>query len=204
MTRNSGILTCTLAIAIALPLAGCGGSSQPSTNPAASAATASPPPAAAPAQPQAAAPEVAAAPAGTAAADNAAGAGADAAVDQQIKDVAGGDPKAFHDVFDRLQKGLAAGDKAGVAALVSYPLQIHMKGKTLKLASAQDLVKHWDEVFTPEITKAIADQQFSGLFVNAQGAMLGDGQVWISAVCDDDACKSSKTLITAIQSGPEQ
>lgn len=186
MARRPGIPAFVMSAALAMPLAGCSGSSGPSTDPAVSHAPAP-------------ASEAVAGSAGTAA-----GAGADAAIEQQITNVAGGDPEAFRDLFDRLQKAIAAGDQASVAALVSYPLEVDAGDKRLELASAQDLIAHWDAVVTPEVTDAIVNQKFSDAFVNQNGLMIGDGQVWLGAVCDDDTCKTSKTAITAIQQGPKQ
>lgn len=132
-----------------------------------------------------------------------ANAAADSAIDDQIKNVLGGDPKAYHDVFDRLQKAMAAGDKAAVAALVSYPLDAKVDGNPIKIANAQDFVANWDQIVTPQIAKAVADQQFASVMVNQNGLMIGSGEVWISGVCDDTACKNSRVLITAIQNGPQ-
>lgn len=132
-----------------------------------------------------------------------ANAAADSAIDDQIKSVLGGDPKAYHDVFDRLQKAMAVGDKAAVAALVSYPLDAKVNGAAKKIANAQDFVADWDRIVTPEIAKAVADQQFANVMVNQNGLMIGNGEVWISGVCEDTECKNSRVLITAIQNGPQ-
>ena len=113
-----------------------------------------------------------------------------------------GDPQAFRDVFDRLQRGVASGDKAGVAALVAYPLNVAIGGKRRRIANAAEFVASWDGIITPEVARVIASQRYQDLFVNAQGAMLGNGQVWLSGVCRDPACARSDVRVTAIQQGP--
>lgn len=128
---------------------------------------------------------------------------ADAEVNTQIKDVLGGDPAAYRTVFERLQQDMAAGDKAGVAALVAYPLGVTVNGKPEKIHDARELVDNWNRIVTPEVRKAVADQQFSKLFVNDQGVMIGDGQVWITGICKDNACKHSDVRIITIQQGPK-
>lgn len=134
---------------------------------------------------------------------SASSADADDEVNARIKDVLGGNPEAYHEVFDRLQKDMADGDKAGVAALVAYPLGVTVNGKPEKIHDARELVDNWDRIVTPEVRKAVADQQFSRLFVNDQGVMIGDGQVWITGICKDNACKHSDVRIIAIQQGPK-
>lgn len=124
---------------------------------------------------------------------------ADADVDAQITNVLGGDPKAYHAVFDKLQKAMAAGDKAGVAALVAYPLEATIEGRKQKIANAQALVANWNRIMTPEITQAVANQKFSDVMVNQDGLMIGDGQVWISGICQDRACSTSTVKVTTIQ-----
>ena len=54
-----------------------------------------------------------------------------------------------------------------------------------------------------QIAKAVADQQFANVMVNQNGLMIGNGEVWISGVCEDTECKNSRVLITAIQNGPQ-
>lgn len=190
---NTTTKLCTLAFSIGVTslLFGCGGQpGQPATSAAETSAQAAAPESA-PTTPTTSAP-VASAPAASGQADT--------EIDQQISSVLGGNPKAYHEIFEHLQKSLAAGDKAGVAALVSYPIDVKVAGKSEKFADANALVAKFDQVFTPEISKAIAGQQFSSAFVNAQGLMIGNGEVWISGVCKDTACKTSNVLITAIQS----
>lgn len=187
-----------LAGGMMIPLTGC---NQPANPPASATPTPPASPSTTPALPESSA--TTPAPQPPAATPPPAGTSADAQVDAQITNVLGGAPKAYHAVFDNLQKAMAAGDKDGVAALVAYPLEVTVQGKKQRIAGAQELVANWDKVVTPDIVKAVADQKFSTAMVNQDGLMLGDGQVWISGVCRDTACKVSDVRITAIQPGPK-
>ena len=47
---------------------------------------------------------------------------------------------------------------------------------------------------------AVTGQTYENLFVNAEGVMFGNGQVWMGGVCTDDACSDFEVRIIAIQS----
>lgn len=126
----------------------------------------------------------------------------DADVDLAI-DTALGDHEAYRDVFDRLQQGIAAADRAAVASLVVYPLEVKIDGKRKKIRNAGEFVASWDKIVTPEIVQVVSRQRYRDLFVNWQGAMLGDGQVWINGICRDSACKKVDVGVTAFQAGPQ-
>lgn len=125
----------------------------------------------------------------------------DSAINQTIDEVLG-DHAAYRDAFDRLQRGVASGDKEAVAALVSYPIEVQVGGRKMEIADTKQFVAHWDQIITPDIAKVITEQNFSGVTVNWRGMMLGDGQVWLNGVCRDSACKDSDVRVVAIQPAP--
>lgn len=119
-------------------------------------------------------------------------------IDQQL-----GDHTKYQTVIVALQKAVAAKDAKGVAALVSYPIGVKVNGKETNIKSAAAFEKHYSAIMTPEITKAVNDQKYEDLFVNYQGIMFGDGQVWINGICKDDACKNFDVKVQTIQDGPK-
>lgn len=142
---------------------------------------------------------------GSTAADAAGADGAgntDADVDQAI-DTLLGDHKAYRDVFERVQAAVKSGDKPGLAALVRYPLKVQTGGKPRTIRNADEFVASWDALVTPEVVRVVSEQRYRDLFVNWQGLMLGDGQVWINGVCRDKACKTVDIGVTALQQGPQ-
>lgn len=114
-----------------------------------------------------------------------------------------GDHTKYRAVIVALQKAVAAGDAKGVAALVSYPIGVKINGKETNIKSAKAFQDHYKAIFTPRITKAVVDQKYEDLFVNYQGIMFGDGQVWINGICKDDACKNFDVKVQTIQDGPK-
>ena len=125
----------------------------------------------------------------------------DAGVDHMI-DQLHGDHAPFRDVFDRLQVAVAARDGAAVAALVRFPIEVTLGRARVPVATPAEFVARYDQIVTPAIAAVIAQQAWDALFVNAQGVMLGDGQVWLAGECADKACTAMQVRITTIQDGP--
>jgi hypothetical protein len=46
--------------------------------------------------------------------------------------------------------------------------------------------------------EAIERQTYGTLFANDQGVMIGDGQVWFGAVCDETSCAEPRIRIIAL------
>jgi len=118
-------------------------------------------------------------------------------IDQQL-----GDHTKYQAVIEALQTAVAAGDAAGVAALVDYPIGVEVNGKETNIKTPKAFEEHYAGIVTPAIAKVITEQKYEDLFVNYKGIMFGDGQVWISGICRDDACKEFDAKIETIQSGP--
>lgn len=125
----------------------------------------------------------------------------DAAVEQAIETLLG-DAAAYREVFDRLQRGVKTADKQAVAALVEYPINVEIDGKSHVIRDAPAFIELWDQIITPGIASVITSQRFADLRVNYQGVMFGDGQVWLTGICPDDACATSDIRVVTIQSGP--
>lgn len=190
-----------------LVLAGCGPRDAGEAKAPDAPPAATPPAAEAPAEvmpaTEAAMPATAAEPAAAPAADAAATGNADAPdVDQSI-DAVLGDHAAYRKLLGELQSAVASGDKAAAAALVSYPLQATVAGKPKTIQDAAAFVAQYDAIMTDEIKKVIGAQQYAGVMVNAQGVMLGDGQVWLNGVCVDKACTKSTPRVVTLQAGPK-
>lgn len=85
----------------------------------------------------------------------------------------------------KLQKAVAAGDRAGVARMVNYPLHVNRDAEHHALVtSAAGLLKQYDAVFTPTIRQAIVTETPAKLTGSRDGAGIKAGLVWISSTCD--------------------
>jgi hypothetical protein len=110
-----------------------------------------------------------------------------------------GEHESFGEVFDILYHAGEAGDAATVASLAKYPLRVATNGEEYEIDNEKTFVDNYDTIITPAIREVIVGQDFALLFVNQDGVMYGDGDVWLSAICIDDQCERYRWLITAIQ-----
>jgi len=80
----------------------------------------------------------------------------------------------------RLRAAAGSDDHAALAATVRYPLTIYENGTAVRTyADSAALLADFGAVFTPGVTRAIIASDADTLFVNDEGAMMGNGEVWI-------------------------
>lgn len=125
----------------------------------------------------------------------------DGTTDATIQNVLG-DAAVYRKVILAFQSAVKAGDAAGVAALVNYPITVSINGKKQRIANPRDFTANYDAIITPAIAAAVEKQRYKDLFVNSQGVMFGDGEVWINGICRDKACNTFDARIITIQAGP--
>jgi hypothetical protein len=121
-----------------------------------------------------------------------------AALDKSI-DLSVGDHLRVHRLLTTLQQGVANHDPAAVAVLVHYPIKVNPGKKPFTVKNEKAFIKDYDSIITHDIADAIFKQKYETLFVNSQGAMIGDGEVWITGFCRDKSCKQSDIKIGTIQ-----
>ena len=109
-----------------------------------------------------------------------------------------GEADAFVVAFDILTEGFRDGAIDGIARLGNYPFPVEANGELYDIFTPQDLIDNFDRLIMPETQRALAAQEFSSLFVNADGVMVLDGELWMTLVCIDDACAESAWSIIAI------
>jgi hypothetical protein len=121
------------------------------------------------------------------------------AIDQSIATNVG-DPAKFRDTMTTLQRAVEKHDAEVVAALVSYPIDIDPRTKkVLHIRTPAAFVAQYDSIITPHIAEIVTRQKYNDLFVNDQGAMFGNGEVWISGICRDKSCAQTDIRIKTIQ-----
>jgi hypothetical protein len=133
--------------------------------------------------------------------------GAPAAAQQgntnQTIDTVLGDHTAYEPVIRAAQSAVAAHDAATLAALVRYPIKVSIDGHRTTIRSEADFIARYDSIITPEIAEAVTSENYDDLFVNYQGVMFGEGQMWIGGRCLDAGCKRVDVKVIAIQPGPK-
>jgi hypothetical protein len=109
-----------------------------------------------------------------------------------------GEADAFVVAFEILTEGFREGVVDGIARLGDYPFPVEANGELYDILTPQDLIENFDRLIMPETQRALARQEFSSLFVNSDGVMFLDGELWMALVCIDDACAESAWSIIAI------
>lgn len=115
-------------------------------------------------------------------------------LEARLEKVAGIKPAQGRAFLGELQRVAALTDRLAVCALVQYPLR-QAGGSVVDAAACQ---RRYAEIFTADVIATIKAQAFEQLFVNAEGAMLGDGQLWFAAVCQDRGCAQTELRIIAV------
>lgn len=95
-----------------------------------------------------------------------------------------------------LQKSVAAGDRQHVVSLVRFPITIMVNGKRVSLHTQEQFLKYYDVAFDSKVKGFLAKQQFSDLFCNWKGIMIGRGEIWF------DRVKNGPLCIIAINNNP--
>lgn len=101
--------------------------------------------------------------------------------------------------LQKLQKAVGAGDRATVAGMVNYPLRInHGPDDHTTLRTRADLLKHYDEVFAPEVRRAVVAEKLTDVLGSTEGVPLGKGAVWLASTCDKGRPPSCHLGITSV------
>ncbi|MBN7831344.1 hypothetical protein J5H37_13750 [Stenotrophomonas maltophilia] len=107
-----------------------------------------------------------------------------------------GDAAQFEKVFNAFKTAVVGGDRAAVVEQVRFPLNIS-DGK--KITGPGEFQRNYEKIITPAVVKAVSGQDFGKVFVNQQGVMIGDGQVWLNGTCLDKACTQTEVKVITIQ-----
>jgi hypothetical protein len=124
-------------------------------------------------------------------------AGENAWVDARL-DLLFGEHEPYRNFLRELQSAVREQARERLAAMVSYPLRTRIKGQRVRLHTPAEFLAHFDELLTPKTQHAIALQSYGDLFLNSQGVMIGQGEVWFGGVCKDQACSARSVKIIAV------
>lgn len=94
------------------------------------------------------------------------------------------DPDKFNEFFGNVRKAVANGNKEQVADAVLYPLRVNENGSSRSYKDKTEFLAAYDQIMTDPVKKALADQKLNTLFVNDQGVMVGNGEIWFGASPD--------------------
>lgn len=95
---------------------------------------------------------------------------------------------AYGQFLSRLQAAVRTGNKGAVVRLVDLPLRVNFAEGARTYRDRGSIERDFDRIFTPRVRRAILDQRADRLFTNYQGAMIGDGEVWLDQTCPNASC----------------
>jgi uncharacterized protein YoaH (UPF0181 family) len=118
-------------------------------------------------------------------------------VNAQIDTVLG-PHETYQTAIETIQKALAEGNIDGIGGYISFGEPIKVNGEDLVIADEADLNEQFETLFNDKVIAAVTGQDYGSLFVNQDGIMFGDGELWLTGVCLDDTCADVFVNISAI------
>jgi len=86
------------------------------------------------------------------------------------------DPVAFRQFLKKLQKWVAADQKDSVVTVIAFPLH------NPKVKDQQAFLAKYDLYINDRVKNALKHQNLRQIFRNANGAMIGSGELWLGQV----------------------
>jgi hypothetical protein len=84
----------------------------------------------------------------------------------------------------QLQAAVQADDKEKISGMISYPVNVIHGDKRGRIRDKQTFLARYDNIFDEHIRQTILKQSARCLFGNANGEMIGNGEVWFSEMGD--------------------
>jgi len=109
----------------------------------------------------------------------------------ESKAAGGEDYSAF---LSRLQAAIRANDRRSTIAMIDFPLRVNFAGDARIYGDAQAVERDFDRIFTPKVKRAVLEQRPDRLFVRDQGAMVGNGELWLRENCPSSACSPPRPI----------
>jgi hypothetical protein len=100
--------------------------------------------------------------------------------------------------FTRIQSAVQRRDTLLLASMIDFPMSVTDAHGYHHIRSRHEFLASYDSVFTPVVREVIAAQRFDELFVNRQGVMIGQGQLWFSGICNAEKCEHSRLRIITV------
>ena len=109
-----------------------------------------------------------------------------------------GSHEVFETAINAIQSAVSDGNVEGVAGYIPFGEPIKVNGEDVIITDEADLAARFGELFNDKVTTAVSEQDYANLFINQDGIMFGNGELWVGRVCVDDACDDFFVNIIAI------
>ena len=102
-------------------------------------------------------------------------------------------------VLQKVQRAIAAGDRATIAGMVRYPLRVnHGPDDHSMITTRVELLKRYDAVFTPEVRHAVGATSLNDVLGGVEGVALGRGEVWLTSTCAAERPRKCRLGLSSI------
>lgn len=116
---------------------------------------------------------------------------------QQVETILG-DAAGLDPFLEDVRRALVTGTGEDVAALAAFPLPVNNNGAFHTVETAQEFIAAYPRLVSDATKNTVADAAYEDLLVTDEGVAIGDGAVWLSPVCVDNACSKSYWAIVSI------
>ncbi|MEH0076619.1 hypothetical protein V6L76_19350 [Pannonibacter sp. Pt2] len=116
---------------------------------------------------------------------------------QQVETILG-DAKGLDPFLEDVRRALVTGTGEDVAALAAFPLPVNNNGSFHSVETAEEFIAAYPRLVSQATKDVVAEAAYEDLLVTDEGVAIGDGAVWLSPVCEDNACAKSYWAIVSI------
>lgn len=81
-------------------------------------------------------------------------------------------PKQLTSFVKKLQEAIKSKNKAAVAAMVNYPIEVELDGALIGIEEETAFIQNYDSILTKEVQASVLGADLNDIFVNRRGAYL--------------------------------
>ncbi|MHB8746298.1 MAG: hypothetical protein ACYC7I_07180 [Gammaproteobacteria bacterium] len=93
--------------------------------------------------------------------------------------------KADQAFFSQLSYAVSRNNKEWIADHVSFPLTTKINGEKRTFKNREEFLTEYEIIIDSKVKRAVTLQQPNALFKNWRGLMVGNGEIWFTAVHAD-------------------
>ncbi|MXN66544.1 hypothetical protein GR183_16635 [Stappia sp. GBMRC 2046] len=101
----------------------------------------------------------------------------------------GFDPEEAYRSFRLLRAAYRVGDAGLLSWAAAYPVKLIDGDDTKPLKNRADIENAGTDVLNMALREIVLKQKFADMFVRDQGAMFGNGELWLTPACEQGACE---------------
>jgi hypothetical protein len=106
------------------------------------------------------------------------------------------DDKSVELFASKFKEAVIEEERGKVASMIKYPIEATFKDKTVIINNVGEFLKLYDKILDKDLVVKISEFDTHNMWVNYQGVMLGDGDVWFGTSCTD--CKDIKVIALGV------